>query len=83
MSHNDKILIIKHVSDCRLKYFSFGAVLLTGLKWLRSNVPRGMTELRQTNVGNYMKKYFLHLIFTFYLNTDASVIKIFPVVVFQ
>ena len=46
-------------------------------------VPRGMTQLRQANVGNYMKKYFLHLIFTFYLNTDASVITFFPVVVFQ
>ena len=32
-------------------------------------------NLRQADVGNYMKKYFLHLIFTFYLNTDASVIK--------
>ena len=30
-------------------------------------VPRGMTSLRQA-VGNVMKKYSLHLIFTFYLN---------------
>ena len=29
------------------------------------------------------KKYFLHLIFTFYLNTDASVVEFFTVVVFQ
>ena len=39
--------------------------------WLNSDRPT-------RNVGNYMKKYFLHLIFTFYLNTDASVIKKFP-----
>ena len=31
----------------------------------------------------YEKKNFLHLIFTFYLNTNASVIKFSPVVVFQ
>ena len=31
-----------------------------------------------TSSTSYMKKYFLHLIFTFYLNTDASVIKKFP-----
>ena len=29
------------------------------------------------------KKYFFHLIFTFYLNTDASVVEFFTVVVFQ
>ena len=29
--------------------------------------PRGMVSLRQANVGIYMKKYSLPLIFTFYL----------------
>ena len=52
-----------------------------GLKWLRNNLST--TSLRQANVGNYMKKKILHLIFTFYLNTDASVVEFFPVVVFQ
>ena len=43
-------------------------------------VPRGLT-LRQANVG--YEKYYLHLIFKFYLNRDTSVLELFPVVVFQ
>ena len=46
-------------------------------------VPCGMVPLRQANVGNYMKKYSLPLIFTFYLNGDTSVLELFPVVIFQ
>ena len=46
-------------------------------------VPRGMVSLRQANVGNYMKKYSLPLIFTFYLNGDTSVLELFPVIIFQ
>ena len=34
-------------------------------------VPRGMTSLRQA-VGNDMKKYSLHLIFTFDLNSHIG-----------
>ena len=43
-------------------------------------LPRGLT-LRQAYVG--YEKYYLHLIFTFYLNRDTSVLDLFPVVVFQ
>ena len=46
-------------------------------------VPRGMVSLRQANVGNYMKKYSLPLIFTFYFNGDASELELFRVVIFQ
>ena len=34
-------------------------------------------------MGNDMKKYSLHLIFTFYLNSDTSVPELFPVVVLK
>ena len=40
-----------------------------------------LLTLRQANMG--YEKYSLHLIFTFYLNRDASVLELFPVVVFQ
>ena len=43
-------------------------------------VPRGLT-LQQANVG--YEKYYLHLIFTFCLNRDASMLELFPVVLFQ
>ena len=63
------------------------AVCWHGGKWLRNQlirkllaVPRGLT-LRQANMG--YGKYYLHLIFTFYLNRDTSVLDLFPVVVFQ
>ena len=39
-------------------------------------VPRGMTSPRQA-VGNDMKKYSLHLIFTFYINRVTLVLEIF------
>ena len=45
--------------------------------------PRNMVSLRQANVGNYMKKYSLPLILTFYHNGDTSVLELFPVVIFQ
>ena len=37
--------------------------------------------LRQANTG--YEKYSGHLIFTFYLNRDTSLLELFPVVVFQ
>ena len=43
---------------------------------------RGMASLRQA-VGNDMKKYSLHLIFTFYLKRVSLVLVIFPSVVFH
>ena len=42
-----------------------------------------MVSLRQANVGNYMKKYSLPVIFTFYLNWDTSVLELFPAVIGQ
>ena len=56
-----------------------------GLKWLCNNLNTTWYDLTPTGQRGklYIKKYVLHLIFTFYLNTDASVVKIFPVVVFQ
>ena len=42
----------------------------------------GMTTLRQA-VGNDMKKYSSHLIFTFYLNRVTLVMVIFPFIVFH
>ena len=41
----------------------------------------GLLTLRQANMG--YEKYSLHLIFTFYLNRDTSVLELFPVVVFK
>ena len=58
-------------------------------KWLRNTGNSsyqhttcfGLLTLRQVNMG--YEKYSLHLIFTFYLNKDISVLELFPVVVFQ
>ena len=55
-------------------------------KWLRNQeTPRttcfGLLTLRQANMA--YEKYYLHLIFTFYLYGDASVLELFPVVSFQ
>ena len=66
-------------SDCRLCAGMCG-------KWFRNQeTPRitcfGLLTLRQANMG--YEKYSLHLIFTFYLNRDTSVLELFPVVVFQ
>ena len=60
------------VSDCQI--------------WLRNSSYQrttcfGLLTLRQANMG--YEKYSLHLIFTFYLNRDTSVLELFPVVVFQ
>ena len=52
-------------------------------KWLRNQetwVPRGLTSLQpcgQANLGNDMKKYSLHLIFTFYPDRDTPVLELF------
>ena len=40
-----------------------------------------LLTLQQANMG--YEKYSLHVIFTFYLNRDTSVLELFPVVVFQ
>ena len=69
-------------SDCRLCAGKCG-------KWLRnqgnSSYQRttcfGLLTLRHSNMG--YEKYSLHLIFTFYLNRDTSVLELFPVAVFQ
>ena len=67
-----------------IEVFLVWDVLLTGLKWLRNNLSTTWYDLTPTGqVGNHMKKYFLHLFFTFYLNTDASVVEFFPGIVFQ
>ena len=42
-------------------------------------VSHGMATLRQANTGNGVKIYSLHLIFTFCLDRDTSVLKLFPV----
>ena len=63
---SDSRMCADMVSDCAIR---------------KTWVPRGLTTLRQANVGN--EKYSLHLIFTFYLNRDTSVIELCPVVVFQ
>ena len=64
-------------SDCRL--WSCGG------QWLRNQeTPRSITSLTspwQANVG--YEKCCLHVIFTFYLDRDTSVLELFPVVVFQ
>ena len=46
-------------------------------------VPHGLTSHWQANVGNDVNFFSLHLIFTFYLNRDTTVLQLFPVVVFQ
>ena len=46
-------------------------------------IPHGMASLRQVDVGNYMTKYSLPLIFTFYLNRDTLVLELFPVIIIQ
>ena len=69
-------------SDCRLCAGMCG-------KWLRnqgnSSIPRVLACWHSDNPTFRMgyKKYYLHLIFTFYLNRDTSVLELFPVVVFQ
>ena len=64
-------------SDCRL----CADMVVSDCATIRKlAVPRGLT-LRQANVG--YEKYYLHLIFPFYLNRDTSVLELFPVAVFQ
>ena len=92
-------LVVKISSDivtehwCQVGILSMMSLLLWLLwsvcwhgKWLCNQetwVPYGLISLQQANVGNDMKKYSLHLIFTFYLNRDTSVLELFPVIVFQ
>ena len=69
-------------SDCRLCAGMCG-------KWSRNQGNSlyqrttcfGLLTLRHSNMG--YEKYSLHLIFTFYLYRDTSVLELFPVVVFQ
>ena len=52
-------------------------------KWLRNQeswVPRGLTSLRQANLGSDMKNI---LYIWFYFNKDTSVLELFLVVVFK
>ena len=59
--------------------------LLMSLNWLRNQGTwelRGLISLPHAPIQRY-EKYFLHLIFTFHLNRDASVLDLFPVVVFK
>ena len=66
-----------------------GCVLAWSGKWLRNQQRSGnpsyqrttcfgLLTLRQANMR--YEKYSLHLIFTFYLNRDTSVLELFPVV---
>ena len=55
-----------------------------GGQWLRNQETPSITSLtspRQANVG--YEKCCLHVIFTFNLNRDTSVLDFFPVIVFQ
>ena len=61
--------------------------LLTSLKWLRNQETWVLcvwlhSNRPLANMGNDMKKYSLHWIFTFYFNRD-TVLELFPVVVFE
>ena len=49
--------------------------------WFNSSLYPVVWHSDRGNVG--YEKYYLHLIFTFYLNRDTSLPKLFPVVVFQ
>ena len=78
MSHNDKILIIKHVfiavwSISRLGPFCWRVLSDCAITW--GNLSTTWYDLTPTGQrGNfYEKKYSLHLIFTFYLSTDIRV----------
>ena len=64
-------------SDCRL----CADMVVSDCATIRKlAVPRSLT-LQQADVG--YEKYYLHLIFPFYLNRDTSVLELFPVAVFQ
>ena len=62
--------------DCRLVL-----VCVVSDYAIRKLLITHVLTLRQANMG--YEKYSLHLIFTFYLNRDTSVLELFPVVVFQ
>ena len=79
-------IIIKGTIHIFVSIGKIKRILLMGRRnrerWVLSDcaitwVPR-MTALRRANVGNdvifFSSFFFLHLIFTFYLNTDASVV---------
>ena len=58
-------------------------LLLTGLKWLRNNLSTKLLTSTSQRGKSYEKKLFTFDFHMFYLNTDASVVKFFPGVVFQ
>ena len=59
MSHNDEILIIKHVFIVAWNISSLGQFCWWVLSdWTITWVPRGMTSIRQANMRNDMKTIF-------------------------
>ena len=62
------------VSDCAISSWS-------GKLLGQRTTCFGLLTLRQANTG--YEEYSWHLIFTFYLNRDTSVLELFPVIVFQ
>ena len=69
-------------SDCRLCAGMCGKWLRNqGISLYQRTTCFGLLTRRHSNMG--YEKYSLHLIFTFYLNRDTSVLELFPVVVFQ
>ena len=72
-------------SDCRLCAGMCGKWLRNHGKllvpWYQRTTCFGLLTLQHSSM--IYEKYSLHLIFTFYLNRDTSVLELFPVVVFQ
>ena len=82
LRYSDRTLLSSMRSVCDVLPLRLPAVCWHG-KWLHHRetwVPRGLTSLWQR--GEWYEKYSLHLVFTFYLNRDTSVLELFPVVVF-
>ena len=64
MSHNYKILIIKHVFIADWSISSLGTVLLAGLKWLRNNLSTTWYDLTPTGQrGKSYEKIFFAFVF--------------------
>ena len=75
-------------SDCRLCAGMCGKKLRNqGNSSAGTSVPRVLacwhSDRPTWDMKKSYEKYSLHLIFTFYLNRDTSVLDLFPVVVFQ
>ena len=68
-----------------LLLFEVFPVLLTGLKWLRNNLSTTWYDSTLTGQRGklYEKNFFSFDFHIFYLNTDASVVEFFFVIVFQ